>query len=318
MRHLIISEYGSWLGIKKGLLLVKQGEEESTYPINRLSTVSIAKRGVAFSSDLVETLSNRGVKLFFLGFKGTANAVLVGNTGHGVVRSRMNQYSFCQGNTLPLARQIIQAKIKNQRAVLNYFAKYHKELSLLDASDMLKLSSERTLQAPTIESLLGLEGESAHVYFSALRNAKLFSSTFKSREGRGSCEINNSMLNFGYAVLSSYVLSAIENAGLEPYLGILHSIRPGKMSLVLDIMEEYRAWVVDRSVIKLRAQSEGKQFMTPELKKALIREIQATCSKKYPYRKKMVKLEHIIQRQVYRMSGHFCSEKKYRPYLFKW
>ena len=48
------------------------------------------------------------------------------------------------------------------------------------------------------------------------------------------------MLNLGYAVLSSTILGAVENAGLEPYLGILHAVRPGKMSLVLDIMEEYR------------------------------------------------------------------------------
>ena len=80
-------------------------------------------------------------------------------------------------------------------------------------------------------------------------------------EGRGSQEINNAMLNLGYAVLSSYILNAIINAGLEPYLGIMHGQRPGKMALVLDMMEEYRAWVVDRAVIKLRAQSEGKKFL---------------------------------------------------------
>ncbi len=126
------------------------------------------------------------------------------------------------------------------------------------------------------------------------------------------------MLNFGYAILSSYILAAIENAGLEPYIGVLHGIRPGKMSLVLDIMEEYRAWVVDRSVIKLRSQSIDCDTMNTDLKKSLIKQIQNTCSKKYLYHKKRVRLEHIIQRQIYRLSGHFCGEKKYRPYIFKW
>ena len=126
------------------------------------------------------------------------------------------------------------------------------------------------------------------------------------------------MLNLGYAVLSSYILNAIINAGLEPYLGIMHVTRPGKMALVLDIMEEYRAWVVDRAVIKLRSRSEGQKTLEMSLKKALIAEIQKTCAKKYLYRRKKLKLEHIIQRQVYRLCGHFYGEKTYKPYLFKW
>ena len=131
-------------------------------------------------------------------------------------------------------------------------------------------------------------------------------------------EVNNSMLNLGYAVLSAYVLSAVVNAGLEPYLGFIHSRRPGRMALVLDIMEEYRAWVVDRAVLKLRSQSEGKIVLSAGLKQALIKETQKTCSKKYKYRKKKLKLEHIIQRQVYRLCGQFYGEQKYRPYLFQW
>ena len=126
------------------------------------------------------------------------------------------------------------------------------------------------------------------------------------------------MLNLGYAVLGSYILNAVINAGLEPYLGIMHATRSGKMALVLDLMEEYRAWVVDRAVIKLRSRSEGKRALDVDLKKDLITEIQNTCAKKYLYRRKKHKLEHIIQRQVYRLCGHFYGEKTYKPYLFKW
>ena len=139
---------------------------------------------------------------------------------------------------------------------MNYFSKYHKNPALFEASNSLKEYAKQASTALTIEELLGMEGVSARVYFDSLKKSGLFSSTFKNREGRGSREINNILLNLGYAVLSSYILGAIEKAGLEPCLGIIHAERPGKMSLVLDIMEEYRAWVVDRTVIKLKAQSE--------------------------------------------------------------
>ena len=201
---------------------------------------------------------------------------------------------------------------------MNHFDKYHQRTILQSASQELLTNADKAKYVQKFDALLGFEGASANAYFQALRKACFFSSSFEKREGRGSREINNSMLNLGYAVLSSYILNAIVNAGLEPYLGIMHGERPGRMALVLDIMEEYRAWIVDRAVIKLRFQSEGKKYLDSELKKNLITEIQTNCSKKHLYRAKKHKLEHIIQRQIYRLCGHFYGEQKYKPYLFKW
>ena len=318
MKHLVVCDYGSFIGLDKHKIAIKQKDQVVSYPLNRLRTLSIAKNGVSISSDLIESLSTRGIKTFFLDFRGVAHSAILGQSQHGVVSVRMAQMAFCQNNTLALVRKIVSAKIKNQRAVLNYLDKYHNNSFLKSAVQELLKNSEQASHAKNITALLGFEGASANSYFQALRKSKLLSSSFKKREGRGSQEINNSMLNLGYSVLSSYVLNAVINAGLEPYLGLLHSKRPGKMALVLDLMEEYRAWVVDRNVIKLRSQSEGKSFLDTPLKKALISEIQKTCNKKYLYYKKKLKLEHIMQRQVYRLCGHFYGEKTYRPYLFKW
>ena len=319
MKHLVICEYGTFLGLERHRLAVSQrGGTTKHYPLNRLSTVSIEKRGVSVSSDLIEAFSVRGIKLFFLDFRGVAHSAILGQSQHGVVAIRMAQMKFCQGNTLPLAKRIVVAKIKNQRAVLKHLGKYHQNPVLQSTSADLVKYAEKAGDARNIETLLGFEGTSASAYFSSLRVAGLFSSSFKRREGRGSQEVNNVMLNLGYAVLSSYILSSIINAGLEPYLGIMHSKRPGKMALVLDIMEEYRSWVIDRAVVKLRAKSEGKQTLDNDLKKALVAEVQHTCTRRYLYRRKKHKLEHIIQRQVYRLCGHFYGEKTYRPYIFKW
>lgn len=320
MKHLVIADYGSFVGIRSALLVVKshnpEQAKEHTYPLNRLSTISIAKRGISLSSDLIEALSARNIKLFFLDFRGVAHTALLGQSQHGVVAMRIAQIGALQKDTLPLAKKIVIGKIKNQRAVLNYQNKYHKIAALEKSAQELLSHAAKADNARDMETLLGFEGASANAYFQALRQAQLFSFTFTKREGRGSQEINNSMLNLGYAVLSSYILNAIINAGLEPYLGVLHSIRPGKMALVLDLMEEYRAWVVDRAVIKLRSQSEGRKFMDINLKKAVISEIQKTCAKSYLYKGKKLKLEHIIQRQVYRLCGEFYGERKYKPYLF--
>ena len=318
MKHLVIGDYGAFLGLDSHRLAVRQNGEVRHYPLNRLCTVSVVKRGVSVSSDLIEAFSNRGIKLFFLDFRGVAHSAILGQSQHGVVAVRTAQMTFCQRDPLPLSRKIVIGKIKNQRAVLNHLGKYHRHPALHAAAEELLLNADKASRARDVETLLGFEGASANAYFQSLREARLFSSSFQRREGRGSCEINNAMLNLGYAVLSSYILNAIVNAGLEPYLGILHGRRPGKMALVLDVMEEYRAWVVDRIVVKLRARSEGKEILDIDLRKALIAEVQHTCSRKYLYRRKKHKLEHIMQRQIYRLCGHFHGEKTYRPYLFKW
>ncbi|AEE26422.1 CRISPR-associated protein Cas1 [Francisella hispaniensis] len=244
--------------------------------------------------------------------------MLVGANQHAVVQARINQYRYIHENALALSTKLIIAKIKNQRATLSYFNKHHKSVNLLNAIEELKRIAQLIKNAKTLNDVLGYEGYAANIYFSSLARDKFLSESFANREGRGSQEIANSMLNFGYAILSSYILNAVTNAGLEPYLGFLHQKRPGKMSLVLDLMEEYRAWVVDRVVIKLREQYKNKKSIDPKLKSALISEIQATIAKKYIYNGKKLKLEHIIQRQVYRLSGEFAGEHNYKPYIFKW
>lgn len=318
MKHLIISEYGIYLGLEAGRLAVKNKEDKKYFPLNRLATVAIAKRGVSFSSDLIEQFSLRGIKLFFLDFRGVAHSMLVGANQHAVVQARINQYKYINNNALYLAVKLITAKIKNQRATLSYFNKHHKSANLLLAIQELKRTTCIIKNSKNLNDVLGYEGYAASVYFDALAKDKFLSESFSNREGRGSQEIANSMLNFGYAILSSYILNAITNAGLEPYLGFLHQKRPGKMSLVLDLMEEYRAWVVDRAVIKLRQQYNNKNYLDKKIKAVLITEIQKTIAKRYIYKGKRLKLEHIIQRQVYRLSGEFAGEHNYKPYIFKW
>lgn len=318
MKHLIINEFGTFIGLESGRLIVKNKEDKKYFPLNRLATVSIAKKGISCSSDLIEQFSLRGIKLFFLDFKGVAHSMLVGANQHAVVQARINQYKYIQDNSLSLSLKLITAKIKNQRATLSYFNKHHKSDNLQYAINEMKEIVTDIKNAKSLNDILGYEGYAASLYFSALAKDKFFSISFKNREGRGSQEIANSLLNFGYAILSSYILNAITNAGLEPYLGFLHQKRAGKMSLVLDLMEEYRAWVVDRAVIKLREQYKNQASLDTKLKSTLINEIQSTLGKKYFYRGKKIKLEHIIQRQVYRLSGEFAGDHNYKPYIFKW
>lgn len=83
-------------------------------------------------------------------------------------------------------------------------------------------------------------------------------------------------------------------------------------------MEEYRAWVVDRAIVKLRATLSKSRNLDQSHRKRIVDEIDSCFLRKYPYHGKKVTLESILQRQIYRIAGHFFGDRKYKPYTFKW
>jgi CRISPR-associated protein Cas1 len=87
---------------------------------------------------------------------------------------------------------------------------------------------------------------------------------------------------------------------------------------VLDIIEEYRAWVVDRNIIKLKSLLRYKHELDKEIKSQIIKSINETMNKQYQYNGKKLSLQSIMQRQVYRLSGAFMQQKNYKSYIFKW
>ena len=331
MRYLTVGEYGQFLGTEGERLVVREdGKVVKEAALSRLRAVFISKRGVSFSSDLILACAARGIRLFILDWKNTAVAAISGTHQHGVAKFRERQFTAIHSPLAArLSAEIILAKIRNQRAVLNYYGKsrakndeMHGKLECTSGS--LKNLATQIANMPWErmdnwrERLLGLEGIAARVYWETLAETGLLSATFEIREGRGSQELSNQMLNYGYTILTGLVWNALDNAGFELYAGLYHTYRPGKPSLVLDVMEEYRAWVVDRSVIKLRHQIKDARYLTPEIKKQISQEIFQTMQRTYPYTGKQIKLENILQRQVYRLAGAIAENSPYRGYRFRW
>ena len=332
MRHLTIAEHGQFLGMTgERLVVLDDGKVAGEYPFSRLKTVTIAKPGVSLSSNLIVHCAARGIKLFVLDFRGQAVACLSGTQQHAVVAVRRAQFRFLDSNgAREFSRSVVRGKIHNQRAVLLYFRKYHGKNDaavgerLANAAEKLAVMDEGA-KALALggrdswrEELLGHEGQAAVVYWAVLRESGLFPGAFENRSGRGAGDPVNAALNYGYAILSSYVWHCLINAGLEVYAGALHTDRPGKPSLVLDLMEEYRAWTVDRVVTKLRNKLAEAEELTPALRKDIINGVHETFATRYPYRNRQMSLESILQRQVYRLCAQIVDGKPYRAYLFRW
>ena len=338
MRYLTVQDFGTWLGVEGARLIVWDREgrilEES---LSRLRAIRIEKRGVSISSDLVLECAARGIRIFFIDWRGhSVSTVINPKNQHAVVKVREAQFMcFHSPMAAELSAEIIRAKVRNERAVLLYFAKGMRGRSddrneiLSAAAGELKDNAERIADiAPDGTDsegdswrgrIMGIEGISASIYWNALAEAGLLPESFTKREGRGATERTNASLNYGYAILQSYVWAALDNAGFELYEGVLHTDKPGKPSLVLDFMEEYRAWVVDRIIIKLRGViGTGYAVLDPRLRRRIASEIDSAMQTVIKKGGSRVKLENAMQRQAYRLSGAVVGEKKYKGISFSW
>lgn len=330
IKHLSITKPGMSLSLTGERLIIKEGDQiYRELPLRRLRSIRLLERGIGLSSNLIGQCARRGIPLFIADYSGRSMALVSGNHQHGVVELRKRQLAFVESpEACALAQRILYGKVRNQRAVLLYFLKYHKKIQteIPESVDRSVASLERTarnirsfaVRHQWRDSLMGLEGSAAAVYWKALQAPLFFGTDFPGRTGRGADDAINQALNLGYSILTSYVWNAVSLAGLEPYAGTIHTDRPGKPSLVLDIMEEYRPWVVDRNVIRLRNHLLGSERISHAAKQAVIESIHETFDTTYPFRGKRLKLETILQRQVYRLCGFLYGKKHYQPMLFRW
>jgi len=178
----------------------------------------------------------------------------------GNVLLRREQYRLSDDlqESARIATMIITGKVYNARWVIERTKRDHgprvDEVALTTASESLKQSLSALQKVENLDSVRGIEGEAASVYFSVfdqliLRDKECFA--FRDRNRRPPRDPVNALLSFSYMLLTNMCANAAESVGLDSYVGFLHRDRPGRASLALDLMEELRPCMVDRFVLTL-------------------------------------------------------------------
>jgi|GEM_PF-93502 CRISPR-associated protein Cas1 len=341
--QVILSGYGIYLGKKSERLQIKvagkvaKDASGSTYefPFFRLSEVVIASRGISLSSDLVEELCERGIRLSFLDYAGQPYAMLTSPTLTATAESRREQLkAFEDGRGLEFARAVVRGKIRNQRHLLLYCGKYLKQANserfealagLTRQLRRLELQARRVTGATVAEKrqeLLGLEGAAGRLYWQGFKLIVEGKAEFMGRIHRDAADPLNALLNYGYGILYGHVWGAVANAGLEPFAGFLHVDRPGKPSLVLDLVEEFRQPVVDRTVIAFinLGQKAGMQdgVLDAETRQALATRVLERLASTETFRGRQYQIRSIIQMQARTLVSFLRGKGAYRPFSFRW
>ena len=337
--HLVVEERGAFVSKYQGRLRVKKGKEVlQQAPLMHLEQVIVSGKAVSFSADAVAACAEQGIPIHFVSFNGTPYASLYSAGLIGTVQTRRAQmlaYEDRRGVSLALA--IAATKVKNQAALLRYIAKYRKttepelyqELRLLalEVEDHLtgleKLEDHKRVDHLRAD-LLGLEGRAAQKYWRGVKLAVQVGDDWPGRRGRGATDPVNSALNYGYGMLYGQIERAIVLAGLDPYAGFIHADRPGKPSLVLDLIEEFRQPVVDRSVFAMlnkgsAVKLDDKGRLTDESRQMLIGKVLERLEKPDKYGRKKMPMRFIMQSQARQMATFLRGDRvHYQGFAVKW
>lgn len=336
-RFLLIDQYGVFLGKhSERLRLTQDGKVLSETPLIDLEQVLVLSGGVSMSSDAMRACAERGIPMTFLSRGGHVYARLVSAEMGGTVQTRREQLlAYTDRRGVHLARAFATGKMHNQASLLKYMAKYRKgrdeeafSYAHQSASAIEGLVAElQALNGDNVDILrpqvMSLEGRAAEWYWDAIQRLMLASVGFPGRETRGAQDIVNKALNYGYGVLYGQVEQAVLLAGLDPYAGFIHADRAGKPSLVLDMIEEFRQPVVDRTVLallnkgaELKMDEDGK-FAEPT-RRLLAESVLERLDGQADYEGKKHKLRTIIQSQARHLATFVRGEGSYKPFLARW
>jgi CRISPR-associated protein Cas1 len=235
-----------------------------------------------------------------------------------------------------LAVAFARGKITNQANFLRYAAKYREEAApgvarrLREAAERVQEAVEdlRHLRGDTAEEvrdqILSIEGRAAQRYWEALGAVVPESYGWPGRVTRGAQDPVNAALNYGYGILYGQVERALVLAGLDPYGGFIHADRPGKPSLVFDLIEEFRTVVVDRTVVGMttkgmRLEMDEAGRLTEEARRSVAEKVLERLDAAERYEKKRQPLRVILQSQARHIATFVRGERAaYEPFIARW
>ena len=257
LNTLFITSEDCYLALEGETVTVyRDSQKAGQFPLHTLEgIISFSYKGA--SPALMGACAQRGINLCFMTPRGKFLARVSGEN-HGNVLLRKEQYrqSDDKAASCLIARNSILGKVYNcrwslERTIRDHGMRVDAE-KLKRVSEQLRMSLKYIREETDLDSLRGMEGETAKLYFSVINEQILNQKEafqFTERSRRPPRDNFNAVLSFGYTILVNECAAALESGGLDSYVGFMHRDRPGRPSLALDLMEELRPVMVDKFVL---------------------------------------------------------------------
>lgn len=309
--QLVINTYGAYLRKKNDCFVVVLEDKEQEIPAKKVDSILITTSAYV-STDALKFAVDNNIDVVFLDHFGDP----YGRVWHSklgsttlIRRKQLELYNSEEG--LNLAREWINRKLDNQISLLKKLkqTRPEKEEALRGAignieEQQSKLGGLTGTIDEVRQQILGIEGMSSKNYFESLSSIMPERFRFEGRSRDPAKDEFNCLLNYGYGVLYSRVEKACIIAGLDPYIGFMHTDNYNKKSLVFDLIEMYRTYVDETVVYLFSKRMMREEYFDPvpggltlnkEGKKALIEALNKTFEKTADYRGREIKNANIIQ-----------------------
>ncbi len=267
LNSLYVTTQGSYLHKERETLVIEQ-ERKKVFqlPIHSIGNI-FCFGNIMVSPALMAFCGERNIGMSFLTEYGKFQCRVIG-TQSGNVLLRRTQYRLADSNPHIPARLFVAAKITNCRQIVLKHQRNHGEDENLSSLAMqLKNNIKQLERKNDVEQIRGIEGDAAARYFANFQRLIMSEQQndflFSGRNKRPPLDPVNTLLSYAYTLLTYEVSSSLQAVGLDPYVGFLHADRPGRVSLALDMLEEFRAWWCDRFVLSLinRKQVKTRDFI---------------------------------------------------------
>ena len=285
---------------------------------------------VAVSPPAMDLLLTKGIDTVFLTGSGRFRGRLSGHLSSNI-QLRLRQFERLKDPSfaLKLAKTIVIGKIRNQRQHLLRHRRRHGLDELSTAIVALRAASLRTEFATSLDEVRGCEGSASAAYFRVFQHLLRHEDfTFHGRTRRPPLDPVNALLSLGYTLLFNLVHSTVERVGLDPYLGALHAPMTGRPSLVCDLVEEFRALVVDalvvgainRRLFRLEDFEDAGPGEPVIVKRETMRwmvqlfERRVEQPARYPPLGSRLPLHRIVEQQARGLARHLAEDAVYHPY----
>lgn len=252
---LYVQSAGAKVG-RSGAELTVETRDGEKHTVRIADTSHVALFGaVQISTQAVQDLCDRGIPVVYLSSGGWFYGITRG-MDHKNVDLRRRQFAAAESpdRTLQIAKRLVSVKIKNCRTLIRRNASEPPARSLERLKELMSSSEAAT----SLESLLGIEGTAARVYFEAYGELlkppdedepSALPFDFDGRNRRPPRDPVNALLSLGYSLLAKDLTITLQAVGFDPYLGFYHQPRYGRPALALDLMEEFRPLIVDSVVL---------------------------------------------------------------------
>jgi len=336
---LYVQTPGAYLNLENDTVRIKiDNETKLRVPLLRLQGIVLFGQ-VSISPFLIHRCAEDGRNLVWMTKHGRFKARVDGEVKGNVLLRRVQHEALSKNDwPLRLAKQIVAGKIQNSRNTIMRSARdLHsgdQKNRLADAATRLANSLVALKNAENLDVVRGFEGEAASLYFGVLNvmirgNSDHF--RFRGRTRRPPRDPTNAILSFLYSLLAAECSAALEAVGLDPQVGYLHTLRPGRPALALDLMEELRSPFADRLALSLinRRQLQAKHFedvpgggvyMTDEGRKLLLVAYQERKEAEIEHRilKDKIPWGLVPQIQARLLARHLRGDlKEYPPFIYK-